>query len=118
MGIILSTINTFFGIINTLFMIINILVIGGLILAAVYIGPKIKNILEGYNAYKSLTAKLSDASGNKCLTYVELEEFKKKIAIAKDNLAQIKNLPGIGGLIPSDIDSLISEITNNIPICS
>ena len=127
MGIILSTISAFFGIINaffgiisTLFMLLNILLIGGLIFAAVYIGPKIKSILDGYNAYQSLEKKFLDSSGNKCLTEKELEDFTKKISTAKDTIQQLKKLPMVGGLIPSNVESMIDEIMDNInsiPIC-
>ena len=91
---------------------------GSLIFAAVYIGPKIKSIFDGYTAYQSLSAKFSDTSGNECLTYKEIEDFKNTINTAKDNIEQLKNLPWIGGLIPSNIESSISsEIVDNIPIC-
>ena len=129
MGIILTTINTFFGIfntlfgiVNTLFMVINILFIGGLILAAVYFGPKIKSIFDGFTAYQSITAKLSTEGGEQppCLTNEELEDFKNKMNAAKDNIEQIKKLPLIGGIIPSNIVSMITDTLNNlgqVPIC-
>ena len=120
MGIIFTTISTFFSILNTLFMIINLLLICSLIFAVVYFGPKIKSIFDGYKAYQTTTAKLSDETGNKCLTQNELEDFKNKIDSAKNDIEQLKKLPGIGGLIPSDIDTMLNEIINNIndiPIC-
>jgi 5-bromo-4-chloroindolyl phosphate hydrolysis protein len=127
MGIILTTINTFFGIfntlfgiVNTLFMLINILFIGGLILAVVYFGPKIKSIFDGFTAYQSITTKLSTESENKCLTDKELEDFKNKMNTARDNIEQIKKLPLIGGIITDDIISMITDTLSNldqVPIC-
>ena len=114
MGIILTTINTFFGIINTLLMVVNILLLGSLIFALVYIGPKIKSIYDAYTEYQAIT---TDTSVNKCLTYKEHEDLTKKINIAKDNIEYLRKLPGIGSLIPSNIDSLIFENINNISIC-
>jgi len=125
MGIILTTINTFFGIfntlfgiVNTLFMLINIIFIGGLVLAFVYFGPKIKSIFDGFTAYQSMTTKLSAES--ECLTDKELEDFKNKMNAAKDNIEQIKKLPVIGGIIPENIVSMITDALSNldqVPIC-
>lgn len=129
MGIILTTINTFFGIfntifgiVNTLFMLINILFIGGLILAVVYFGPKIKSIFDGFTALQTLTSKLTQEGGEQppCLTENELNDFKKKLNDAKINIDQFKNFPFIGQLIPETIIGSISEAIDNIdsvPIC-
>jgi hypothetical protein len=129
MGIILTTINTFFGIINgvfgiisTLFTLINILMIGTLVFAIVYIGPKIKGIFDGYSAYQELTKKFTDTGGNtpSCLTEKEKEDFKKKIDFAIVNINQFKNIPVIGGMIPENIETMVQEVIqnlDNIPIC-
>lgn len=120
MGIILTTISTFFNILNTLFMIINFISISSLIIFIVYIGPKIKGIFDGYTAYQEITAKLSEGTGNECLTQNELEDFKNKIDTAKNNMEQLKSLPVIGGAIPPNINTMFDEIINNInniPIC-
>lgn len=129
MGIILTTINTFFGIfntlfgiVNTLFMLINILFIGGLIFAVVYLGPKIKSIFDGFTAYQSITTKLSTEGGEQppCLTDKELEDFKKKLNDTKISIDQFKKLPFIGGIIPPNIVTMLTDTLSNldqVPIC-
>ncbi len=123
MGIILTTINTFFGIINTIFSLINILFIGGLILAVVYIGPKIKAIFDGFTTIQSLTTKLTqnpESSKPPCLTQNEIDDFKKKLNTAKVNIDEFKKFPFIGNLIPENIISNISDATasiDSVPIC-
>jgi 5-bromo-4-chloroindolyl phosphate hydrolysis protein len=129
MGIILTTINTFFGIfntlfgiVNTLFILINILFIGGLIFAGVYLGPKIKSIFDGFTAIQTLTSKLTpkDDEQPPCLTDKELEEYKKKLNDAKNNIDQFKNLPLIGGIIPPNIVTMLTDTLSNldqVPIC-
>ena len=124
MGIILTTINTFFGIINTIFSLINLIFIGGMILAVVYFGPKIKAIFDGFTSLQNINTQLSQQTGGgsvpSCLTQKQIDELKKKITYAKDNIEQFKNLPVIGKLIPATITTTIDEAIsnfNNIPLC-
>ncbi len=123
MGIILTTINTFFGIINTIFSLINIIFIGGLILAVVYIGPKIKAIFDGFTTIQSLNSKLMqnpESSKQPCLTQKEIDDIKKKLNNAKDNIDQFKKFPLVGGLLPESIISSISDSITSVddaPIC-
>ena len=117
MGIILTTMNTFFGIINTIFSLINIIFIGGLILAVVYIGPKIKAIFDGFTTIQSLNSKLTqnpESSQPPCLTQKELDDIKKKLNNAKDNIDQFKKFPLVGGLIPENIVSMITDALSNL----
>ena len=123
MGIILTTINTFFGIFNILFSLINIIFIGGLILSVVYFGPKIKAIIDGFTAFQNINTQLTQQSGSvpPCLTQKAIDDLKKKITYAKDNIEQFKKIPVIGKLIPESISKTIDDAVsniNNIPICN
>ena len=60
MGIILSTISTFFSIINKLVLIINVIFLVGFILSVVYLGPKFKIIFDAFTSLQEFNTKLTD----------------------------------------------------------
>jgi hypothetical protein len=122
MGIILSTISTFFSIINKLVLIINVIFLVGFILSVVYLGPKFKIIFDAFTSLQEFNTKLTDISGSvpPCIKKDELDTLKLKMENAKKKLEELKKLPGIGGLVPDTISTSIDAAINNfkiVPLC-